>query len=73
MDREFQKTDKKLRKPEYLFGEQQGKFIELLVKDNLVKLLKEKSIDLQTEPTNVQKKRVEFDILAMNGCGCCGS
>jgi len=41
------------------------------VEGNLVRLLKEKSIDLQTEPTNVQKnykgKEVEFDILAMNG------
>jgi hypothetical protein len=36
------RKQKKLRKPEDLFVGQQGKFIELLVEGNLVRLLREK-------------------------------
>lgn len=70
-DKQFKNTDKKLRQLEDLFTGQWGKLVESLVEGNLIKLLKERKIDVQTTAQRVKGKYknqiFEIDILAKNG------
>lgn len=69
-DRKFQETDKKLRQLKELFTGQWGKLVESLVEGNLIKLLKERGIDVHVISNRVRgthkNKKFEFDILAKN-------
>lgn len=66
----FQETDKKINKLTALFTSQWGKLIESLVEGDLIKLLKEKDIDvertLQRVKGNHEGLNYEYDIIAEN-------
>lgn len=70
-EKQFKRTDKKLRDLESLFVGQWGKLIESLVEGNLIKILKERNIDVertyQREKKLYKGRNYEFDIVARNG------
>lgn len=70
-DRKMQETDRKIKELSALFTSQWGKLVESLVEGDLVKLLREKG--LQVERTfqrvrgNHDGENYEYDIIAANG------
>ena len=70
-DRRMQETDRRLKKAEGLFTTQWGKLLESLVEGDLVPLLKDRGIDVNTTYQRRTGRRngehVEFDIVATNG------
>ncbi len=70
-DRQFKKSDKRMAKLDELFIGQWGKLMEALVKGDLVKLLQERNIEVQSisqESSGVwNDEPFEFDIIVVNG------
>ena len=68
---QMQETDRRLKKAEGLFTTQWGKLLESLVEGDLVPLLKDRGIDVNTTYQRRTGRRngehVEFDIVATNG------
>ena len=68
---ETKKTDKGLKKAQQLFETQWGKLMESLVEGELIKLLNEKGIDVDSSSSNMhgihEGQNWEFDIVAVNG------
>ena len=71
LSEKFQETDKKIKELSALFTSQWGKLVESLVEGDLVKLLKEKGIQvgrtLQRIKGNYEGQNFEYDIIAVNG------
>ena len=77
-DKKFQETaeqmrgtDRRLKELDKLYNGQWGKLMESLVEGDLVKMLKEKGIDVRQTSRNLKnedgEKNWEFDLLAVNG------
>ncbi len=70
-DRQFIKSDKRIAKLDELFTGQWGKLMEALVKGDLVKLLQERNIEVQSisrESSGIwNDEPFEFDIIVVNG------
>ena len=68
---ETKKTDKGLKQARQLFETQWGKLMESLVEGELIKLLNEKGIDVDSSSSNMhgihEGQNWEFDIVAVNG------
>ena len=64
-------TDRRLKKTDELFNSQWGKLVESLVEWDLVPLLQERGMEVQSTHRRVDGRRngdhYEFDILAING------
>ena len=71
MEISSQKADKRLRELDELFNGQWGKLMEALVKGDLIKLLKERNIDVtgiaKEHERRLDGETYEFDIIATNG------
>ncbi len=71
LSEQSKKTDKKINKLTALFTSQWGKLVESLVEGDLIKLLKEKGIEvertLQRVKGNHKGQNFEYDIIAVNG------
>ena len=72
VDRQLKETDRRLKELDNLFNGQWGKLIEALVEGRLVKLLKQRQIDIKScssraIKTSKEDKDYEFDIIAANG------
>ena len=72
VDRQLKETDRRLKELDTLFNGQWGTLIEALVEGRLVKLLKERHIDIRScssrsVKTSKENKEYEFDIIAANG------
>ena len=71
LSEKFKETDKKINKLTALFTSQWGKLVESLVEGDLIKLLKEKGIEvertLQRVKGNHKGQNFEYDIIAVNG------
>ena len=71
VQRNIDKMSKEITRLRNLFESQWSRLIEALVGGKLVKLLKERGIDVNRITTNVegnyQNRQYEFDILAVNG------
>ena len=69
-DKKFQATDKKLNKLERLFTSQWGKLVESLVEGDLIKLLNERGIQvesvIQRRKGQKEGRNYEFDLIAVN-------
>ena len=70
-NRKIKETNRRIKYLDELFTGQWGKLIESLVEGDLVKLLKEKNIQIERTLTHLkgryQDERREFDIIAVNG------
>ncbi len=70
-DRQFKETDKKIKKAWDLFTSQWGRLIESLVEGDLLRILNERKITVNTISQRVEHKskgkQYEFDIIAENG------
>ncbi len=70
-DKKFQETDKRMKELQNLFTSQWGKLIESLVEGDLIRLLKERNIDVQRTIQRIDGcyhgENFEFDIIAVNG------
>ena len=70
-DRRLKDTDRWLKKLDELFTSQWGKLVESLVEGDLIALLQEQGIKVQTTHPTVKGRRngehYEYDILAANG------
>ncbi|MDE2689116.1 MAG: hypothetical protein OXI49_01260 [Acidobacteriota bacterium] len=70
-DRRMQETDRRLKKAEGLFTTQWGKLMESLVDGDLVPLLNERGIEVETTHQRRRGRRngehFEIDIVAVNG------
>ena len=70
-DRKMKETDRRIKYLNELFTGQWGKLMESLVEGDLVRLLKEKNIQVERTLTHLkgkhQSERREFDIIAVNG------
>lgn len=70
-DRKFQETDKRINKAFLLFEGQWGKLIESLVQGDLLRLLNERKIPVQSTTLrregSYQGQNFEFDLIAHNG------
>ena len=70
-DRQIRETDrrldKRLRELNDLFTGQWGKLMETLVEGDLIKLLKEKDIEVERTLQNIKSKKFQLDIMAVNG------
>ncbi|GIV29403.1 MAG: hypothetical protein KatS3mg028_0469 [Bacteroidia bacterium] len=70
-DRKFQETDRKLRQLENLFVGQWGKLVEAMVEGELVRILRERNIDVRSVLSRTysifEGKEYEFDLVAKNG------
>ena len=68
---QIKETNRGLRKAQQLFETQWGRLIESLVKGELVKLLNEKGIDVDSCSSNMEGEHKgqiwEFDLVAVNG------
>ena len=64
-------NDKRIKQLDELFTSQWGKLMEALVQGDLVKLLKQRDIQVTETATNIEgcynDKQFEFDIIAKNG------
>ena len=64
-------TDRRLKELDKLYNGQWGKLMESLVEGDLVKMLKEKGIDVRQTSRNLKnedgERNWEFDLLAVNG------
>ena len=71
LERQMKDTDRCLQKTDELFNSQWGKLMESLVEGDLVPLLREQKIAVDSTCTNVKcgpdGRDCEFDILAVNG------
>ena len=69
--KQMKDTDRRLKKTDELFNSQWGKLVESLVEGDLVALLQERDIEVQSTHPRVSGRRngehYEFDILAING------
>ena len=69
--RQMQDTDQRLKKTDELFNSQWGKLVESLVEGDLVALLQERGITVESTHPRVSGRRngehYEFDVLAING------
>ncbi|MEI6436097.1 MAG: hypothetical protein WCP32_14725, partial [Bacteroidota bacterium] len=67
----FQETDRKIRELDRLFTSQWGKLVESLVEGDLIKLLKEREIQVESivprRKGNKAGQNYEFDLIAING------
>ena len=70
-DRRMKETDRRLKKAEGLFTTQWGKLMETLVEGDLLKLLKQKNIQVVDTTMNMKgcykEENWEIDMLASNG------
>jgi len=70
-DRQFKETDRKIRELDRLFTSQWGKLVESLVEGDLIKLLKERGIQVEgiipRRRGNKAGYNFEFDLIAING------
>ncbi len=70
-DQRMKETDRRLKKAEALFTTQWEKLMETLVEGDLLKLLKQKNIEVDDTTMNMkgqhQEENWEIDILASNG------
>ena len=70
-DRKIQELSVKIKEARELFESQWGKLIESLVEGDLVKILRERNIDVQRTFPNVSHRsnedQYEYDIIAVNG------
>ena len=68
---QIKETDRRLKKLDELFTSQWGKLVESLVEGDLIALLQEQGIKVQTTHPTVKGRRngehFEYDILAANG------
>ena len=71
LKKEGKKTDRRLRRAENLFTTQWGKLMESLVRGDLIRLLKERRIEVEGTARETEKARngehFEIDIIAING------
>jgi len=70
-DKQFKETDRKIRVLDRLFTSQWGKLVESLVEGDLIKLLKEREIQVESivprRKGNKNGQNYEFDLIAING------
>ena len=70
-DKKFQETDRRIRELDRLFTSQWGKLVESLVEGDLIKLLNEKGIPVESivprRRGNKNGQNYEFDLIAING------
>ena len=70
-DKQFKETDRKIRELDRLFASQWGKLVESLVEGDLIKLLKEREILVESiiprRRGNKAGHNYEFDLIAVNG------
>jgi len=70
-DMQFKETDRKIRELDRLFTSQWGKLVESLVEGDLIKLLKEREIQVESivprRKGNKNGQNYEFDLIAING------
>ena len=70
-DKQFKETDRKIRELDRLFTSQWGKLVESLVEGDLIKLLKEREIQVESiiprRRGNKAGHNYEFDLIAING------
>ena len=70
-DKRFKETDKEIKELSRLFTTQWGKLVESLVEGDLIKLLRERGIKvdstIQRRKGNLNGENFEFDIIAING------
>jgi hypothetical protein len=70
-DMQFKETDRKIRELDRLFTSQWGKLVESLVEGDLIKLLKERDIQVESivprRKGNKNGQNYEFDLIAING------
>jgi hypothetical protein len=70
-DKQFKETDRKIRELDRLFTSQWGKLVESLVEGDLIKLLKEREIEVESiiprRRGNKNGQNYEFDLIAING------
>jgi hypothetical protein len=70
-DKQFKETDRKIRELDRLFTSQWGKLVESLVEGDLIKLLKEREILVESiiprRRGNKNGQNYEFDLIAING------
>ncbi|MEI6434910.1 MAG: hypothetical protein WCP32_08710 [Bacteroidota bacterium] len=70
-DKQFKETDRKIRELDRLFTTQWGKLVESLVEGDLIKLLKEREIEVESiiprRRGNKEGQNYEFDLIAING------
>ena len=71
LKKEGEKTERRLRRAENLFTTQWGKLMESLVRGDLIRLLKERGIEVEGTARETEKARngehFEIDIIAING------
>ena len=71
LSEKFKETDKKIKELSSLFTSQWGKLVESLVEGDLIKLLQNKGIKvdstIQRRKGNLNGENFEFDIIAING------
>lgn len=69
-DRQMRETDRRLRKTEELFNSQWGKLMEALVEGDLVKLLRQRGIEVHRTSSNYKAeyggRHWEIDLVAVN-------
>ena len=70
-DRQMKETDRRLRRAEDLFTTQWGRLVESLVEGDLVKLLRERGVEVEVVASRIRLERGpserEVDLLATNG------
>ncbi len=70
-DKQFKETDRKIRELDRLFTSQWGKLVESLVEGDLIKLLNEREIQVESiiprRRGNKNGQNYEFDLIAING------
>jgi Holliday junction resolvase-like predicted endonuclease len=70
-DKQFKETDRRIRELDRLFTTQWGKLVESLVEGDLIKLLKEREIQVESiiprRRGNKDGQNYEFDLIAING------
>jgi len=70
-DRQFKETDRKMKQLQELFEGQWSKLVESLIEGDLIRLLRERGIDVNEAYTRVKKNfnssMYEIDLLAANG------
>jgi hypothetical protein len=70
-DKQFKETDRKIRELDRVFTSQWGKLVESLVEGDLIKLLKEREILVESiiprRRGNKNGQNYEFDLIAING------
>ncbi len=69
--REVEKTARQIRKSEGEFNSKWGRLMESLVEGDLVRLLRERNVDVEESAGRFKRRRggetMEFDVVALNG------